>query len=85
MANNEEHKNLLNAYAKTISNLAFEARRNMTSITRFVRLEKDSPKYDEYKELAEQAVRNILESLNNNPDLTEIERYNCKCNIKGEK
>lgn len=78
----EEHKDLLNAYAKTTSDLAFKARQDMTSITRFVRLEKDSPKYDEYKELAEQAVRNILESLNNNPDLVEIERYNHKHNVK---
>lgn len=72
----------LNAYAKTTSELAFRARQDMTSVTRFVRLEKDSPNYDKYKELAEQAVKNILKSLNDNPDLAEIEKYNHKHNVK---
>ncbi len=72
----------LNAYAKTTSELAFRARQDMTSITRFVRLEKDSPNYDKYKELAERAVENILKSLNDNPDLAEIEKYIHKHSVK---
>lgn len=85
-------KQAANAFDKTeveeivrvVKELAFDLRKNMTSVTRYVRhvnngISKDNywrflSKHVEYQALAEKAVNNILNCINNNSDLEKIER-----------
>lgn len=70
--------------SKIIGQLTYDLRSNMTSVTRFVRMErKNHPtltdgqfldRYMEYRQLALQAVDNILKCLNENKKLREIEK-----------
>ena len=70
--------------SKIVGQLTFDLRTNMTSVTRFVRMEREKhptltdgqflDRYLEYRELALQAVDNILKCLNDNEKLREIER-----------
>ena len=70
--------------SKTVGQLTYDLRTNMTSVTRFVRMERTKhptltdgqflDRYLEYRELALQAVDNILKCLNENEQLSEIER-----------
>lgn len=70
--------------SKIVGQLTYDLRTNMTSVTRFVRMEKTKhptltdgqfwDRYLEYRELALQAVENILKCLNENEKLREIER-----------
>lgn len=70
------------ALVKTVRRLAFDLRTEMTSVTRYVRHEQQpgqdkvtfTARNEQYKELALKAVTNILKCLNNNPELTAIER-----------
>lgn len=70
------------ALIKAVKRLAFDLRTDMTSVSRYVRHEQkpDQDKVtfvarnEHYKELALKAVEHILECLNNNPELTAIER-----------
>ena len=78
--------------SKTVGQLAYDLRTNMTSITRFVKMEREKhptltdgqflDRYLEYRQLALQAVDNILKCLNDNEKLREIERI--YRNKKGE-
>ncbi len=70
--------------SKIIRQLTYDLRTNMTSVTRFVRMDRTKhptltdgqflDRYLEYRELALQAVDNILKCLNENEKLSEIER-----------
>lgn len=70
--------------SKIVGQLTYDLRTNMTSITRFVRMERAKhptltdgqflDRYLEYRELALEAVGNILKCLNDNEKLREIER-----------
>ena len=70
--------------SKIVGQLTYDLRTNMTSVTRFVRMERaEHPtltdgqfldRYLKYRELALQAVENILKCLNENKELREIER-----------
>ena len=78
--------------SKIVGQLTYDLRTNMTSVTRFVKMERSKhptltdgqflDRYLEYRELALQAVDNILKCLNNNEKLSEIERI--YRNKKGE-
>jgi hypothetical protein len=78
--------------SKTVGQLAYDLRTNMTSVTRFVKMEREKhptltdgqflDRYLEYRQLALQAVDNILKCLNDNEKLREIERI--YRNKKGE-
>ena len=69
--------------SKIVGNLTFDLRTNMTSVTRFVRMERVKhptltdgqflDRYLEYRQLALQAVDNILKCLNENEKLRSIE------------
>lgn len=69
--------------SKVVGQLTYDLRSNMTSITRFVRMErKNHPtltdgqffdRYIEYRQLALMAVDNILKCLNENEKLKEVE------------
>lgn len=69
--------------SKVVGQLTYDLRTNMTSVTRFVRMEREKhptltegqylDRYLEYRQLALQAVDNILECLNNNEKLREVE------------
>lgn len=69
--------------SKVVGRLTYDLRSNMTSVTRFVRMERDKhptltdgqflDRYLENKQLALQAVDNILQCLNDNEKLREIE------------
>lgn len=68
---------------KVIRQLTFDLRTNMTSVTRFVKMEKEKhptltegqflDRYLEYRRLALLAVDNILKCLNDNEHLKRIE------------
>ena len=70
--------------SKVVGQLTYDLRTNMTSVTRFVRMEKEKhptltegqylDRYLEYKKLALEAVENILKCLNDNEKLREVER-----------
>lgn len=70
--------------SKIVGQLTYDLRTNMTSVTRFVRMEREKhptltdgqflDRYLEYRELALEAVENILKCLNENEKLSEIER-----------
>ena len=70
--------------SKIVGRLTFGLRTNMTSVTRFVKIKRENhptltdgqflDRYLEYRELALQAVDNILKCLNDNEKLSEIER-----------
>lgn len=70
--------------SKIVGQLTYDLRTNMTSVTRFVRMERAKhptltdgqflDRYLEYRELALEAVGNILKCLNENEKLSEIER-----------
>lgn len=70
--------------SKIIGQLTYDLRSNMTSVTRFVRMEREEhptltdgqflDRYLEYKRLALQAVDNILKCLNENEKLREVEK-----------
>lgn len=70
--------------SKIIGQLTYDLRSNMTSVTRFVRMEREKhptltegqflDRYLEYKKLALQAVDNILKCLNENEKLREVEK-----------
>jgi hypothetical protein len=80
--------------SKTVGQLAYDLRTNMTSVTRFVKMEREKyptltdgqflDRYLEYRQLALQAVDNILECLNDNKKLREIENVYFE-NIRKEK
>ena len=69
--------------SKIVGQLTYDLRSNMTSVTRFVKMEREKhptltdgqflDRYLEYRQLALQAVDNILKCLNNNEKLREIE------------
>lgn len=69
--------------SKIVGQLTYDLRTNMTSVTRFVRMERAKhptltdgqflDRYLEYRELALEAVGNILKCLNENEKLREIE------------
>lgn len=69
--------------SKIVGQLTYDLRTNMTSVTRFVRMEREKhptltngqflDRYLEYRQLALQAVDNILKCLNDNDKLREIE------------
>lgn len=69
---------------KLLQTLVFDLRQNMTSVTRYVKhtkankpnhikMEVFNRRHVEYQALAEQAVNNILDCLNNNERLREFE------------
>ncbi len=70
--------------SKIIGQLTYDLRSNMTSVTRFVRMEREKhptltdgqflDRYLEYRQLALQAVDNILKCLNENEKLREVEK-----------
>ena len=70
--------------SKIVGQLTYDLRTNMTSVTRFVKTERAKhptltngqflDRYLEYRELALEAVGNILKCLNENEQLREIER-----------
>lgn len=70
--------------SKIVGQLTYDLRTNMTSVTRFVRMERTKhptltdgqflDRYLEYRKLALEAVNNILKCLNENEQLSEIER-----------
>lgn len=78
--------------SKIVGQLTYDLRTNMTSVTRFVKMKRENhptltdgqflDRYLEYKELALQAVDNILKCLNDNEELREIEKI--YINKKGE-
>lgn len=78
--------------SKIVGQLTYDLRTNMTSVTRFVKMERNKhpaltdgqflDRYLEYRQLALQAVDNILKCLNDNEKLREIERI--YRNKKGE-
>ncbi len=69
--------------SKIVWQLTYDLRTNMTSVTRFVRMEREKhptltegqylDRYLKYKQLALQAVDNILKCLNDNDELRKIE------------
>lgn len=69
--------------SKIVGQLTYDLRTNMTSVTRFVRMEREKhptltegqylDRYLKYKQLALQAVDNILRCLNDNEKLREVE------------
>lgn len=69
--------------SKMVGQLTYDLRSNMTSVTRFVKMEREKhptltegqylDRYLKYRQLALQAVDNILECLNNNEKLREVE------------
>lgn len=69
--------------SKVVGRLTYDLRTNMTSVTRFVKMERSKhptltdgqflDRYLEYRELALQAVDNILKCLNENEKLRSIE------------
>ena len=72
-----------NEMSKIVGQLTYDLRTNMTSVTRFVQMEREKhptltegqylDRYLEYKQLALQAVDNILKCLNDNDELRRIE------------
>ena len=68
---------------KVVNQLTFDLRTNMTSITRYVKHEREKhpsltegqfiDRHLKYKELANEAVDNILKCLNDNEELRQIE------------
>lgn len=70
--------------SKIVGQLTYDLRTNMTSVTRFVKIKRENhptltdgqflDRYLEYRELALQAVDNILKCLNENESLRDIER-----------
>lgn len=70
--------------SKVVRQLTYDLRTNMTSVTRFVKMKREKhptltdgqflDRYLEYRQLALQAVENILKCLNDNEELREIER-----------
>lgn len=70
--------------SKIVGQLTYDLRTNMTSVTRFVRMERAKhptltdgqflDRYLEYRQLALRAVDNILKCLNDNEQLREVER-----------
>ena len=70
--------------AKVIRKLAFDLRQNMTSITRYVKLERSKypsltagqfvDRHLEYRDLALAAVNNILKCIHENDELHAIEK-----------
>lgn len=69
--------------SKIVGQLTYDLRTNMTSVTRFVKMKRENhptltdgqflDRYLEYRELALQAVDNILKCLNENDELRSIE------------
>lgn len=69
--------------SRVVRQLTYDLRTNMTSVTRFVRMEKEKhptltngqflDRYLEYRQLALCAVENILKCLNDNEKLREVE------------
>ena len=69
--------------SKIVGQLVYDLRTNMTSVTRFVKMERNKhptltdgqflDRYLEYRKLALQAVDNILKCLNENDELRLIE------------
>ena len=76
-------KELNDKVAKTLLDLTYTLRTNMTSVTRYVRHEKSkSPtltegqfldRHLEYRKLAREVVDNILKCLNDNEELRQVE------------
>ena len=74
--------------SKIVGQLTYDLRTNMTSVTRFVKMERAKypsltdgqflDRYLEYRELALQAVGNILKCLNENEKLRSIENIYIK-------
>jgi hypothetical protein len=74
--------------SKIIGQLTYDLRTNMTSVTRFVRMKRENhptltdgqflDRYLEYRQLALQAVDNILKCLNENELLRDVERIYIK-------
>jgi hypothetical protein len=70
--------------SKIIGQLTYDLRTNMTSVTRFVKMKRENhptltdgqflDRYLEYRQLALQAIDNILKCLNENESLRDIER-----------
>ena len=70
--------------SKIVGQLTYDLRTNMTSVTRFVKIKRENhptltdgqflDRYLEYRQLALQAVDNILKCLNENESLRDIER-----------
>ena len=70
--------------SKIVGQLTYDLRTNMTSVTRFVKMKRENhptltdgqflDRYLEYRQLALQAVDNILKCFNDNKKLSEIER-----------
>lgn len=77
--------------SKIVGQLTYDLRTNMTSVTRFVRMKREKhptltdgqflDRYLEYRELALEAVDNILKCLNENKELREIERIYRNCEV----
>ena len=69
--------------SKIVGQLTYDLRTNMTSVTRFVKMERSKhptltdgqflDRYLKYRQLALQAVDNILSCLNDNEQIREIE------------
>ena len=69
--------------SKIVGQLTYDLRTNMTSVTRFVKMERTKhptltdgqflDRYLEHRQLALQAVENILKCLNDNEKLREVE------------
>lgn len=76
--------------SKTIRQLTYDLRTNMTSVTRYVKMDRKKhptltegqylDRFLEYRELALIAVENILKCLNDNDKLREIERLSLNRN-----
>ncbi len=74
--------------SKIVGQLTYDLRTNMTSVTRFVRMEREKyptltegqyiDRYLGYKKLALEAVESILKCLNDNEKLREVERVICE-------
>lgn len=72
----------INRIVKVVRRLTYDLRTNMTSITRYVRHTKSEritqelfkKRHIHYHELAEKAVSNILNCINENPALSQIEK-----------
>lgn len=70
------------ALVKTVRRLAFDLRTDMTSVSRYIKHEQQPgqdtvtfvARNEHYKELALKAIEHILKCLNDNPELTAIER-----------
>ena len=61
---NQIDKKIKKHEQSTLCNLLYLLRCNMTSITRYIRLEDDNKNKDKYKSLADTAVSNILQAIN---------------------